>query len=155
MSACAANTAGEQNRRDALADAERARKLAYRHAGRFDTRVLSRLDARPDVRQGDQFNFRLTGKGAVNKRSPTPWTRPNSRRCWTPSRSNSSRWAAKSTPGGPMWLLPQRRRHRLRPMRLPLHLPSRSVDMHPFRVLRIADWTRVPSVLKRARAPLE
>ncbi|MGO8678586.1 MAG: PD-(D/E)XK nuclease family protein [Limisphaerales bacterium] len=59
-----------QNRRDALADVELARKLAYRHTGRFDTRVLSRLDARPDVRQGDQFNFRLTAKGAVDKRSP-------------------------------------------------------------------------------------
>ncbi len=59
----------EQNRREALADAEGARKLAYRHAGRFDRRVLSLLDARPDAREGDQFNYRLTGKGVVNKRS--------------------------------------------------------------------------------------
>ncbi|MGO9203963.1 MAG: PD-(D/E)XK nuclease family protein [Limisphaerales bacterium] len=59
----------EQNRRDALADAEGARKLAYRHAGRFDSRVLARLDARPDALEGDQFNYRLTGKGEVDKRS--------------------------------------------------------------------------------------
>jgi len=60
----------EQNRRDALADAEAARKLAYRHTGRFDSRVLARLDARPEVRVGDQFNYRLTAKGVVDKRSP-------------------------------------------------------------------------------------
>ena len=59
----------EQNRRDALADAEGARELAYRHAGRFDSRVLARLDARPDALEGDQFNYRLTGKGEVDKRS--------------------------------------------------------------------------------------
>ncbi|MGA2656117.1 MAG: PD-(D/E)XK nuclease family protein [Verrucomicrobiota bacterium] len=59
----------EQNRRDALADAQEARKLAYRHAGRFDSRALSRLDARPEAREGDQFNYRLTGKGVVDKRS--------------------------------------------------------------------------------------
>ena len=58
----------EQNRRDALADAEAARKLAYRHTGRFDARVLPRLDARPGARQGDQFNYRLTKAGAVDKR---------------------------------------------------------------------------------------
>jgi len=59
----------EQNRREALADAEGARRLAYRHAGRFDSRMLPRLDARPDVREGDQFNYRLTSKGVVDKRS--------------------------------------------------------------------------------------
>ncbi len=58
----------EDNRSDALADAEAARKLAYRHTGRFDSRVLPRLDARPDVREGDQFNYRLTAQGAVDKR---------------------------------------------------------------------------------------
>jgi len=59
----------QANRRDALADAEAARKLAYRHTGRFDSQALSRLDARPEVREGDQFNYRLTGKGVVDKRS--------------------------------------------------------------------------------------
>ena len=59
----------EQNRREALADAQEARKLAYRHAGRFDRRVLRQLDARPEAHEGDQFNYRLTGKGAVDKRS--------------------------------------------------------------------------------------
>jgi ATP-dependent helicase/nuclease subunit B len=60
----------ERNRTDALADAEQARKLAYRHTGRFDSQVLRRLDARPDAREGDQFNYRLTAKGVVDKRSP-------------------------------------------------------------------------------------
>jgi ATP-dependent helicase/nuclease subunit B len=60
----------EANRSDALADAQAARKLAYRHTGRFDSRALSRLDARPAAREGDQFNYRLTSKGVVDKRSP-------------------------------------------------------------------------------------
>ena len=59
----------QQNRREALADAQAAGRLAYRHAGRFDSRALSRLDARPEAREGDQFNYRLTGKGVVDKRS--------------------------------------------------------------------------------------
>jgi ATP-dependent helicase/nuclease subunit B len=59
----------EQNRRDALADTEQARKLAYRHAGRFDTRALRLLDARPDARTGDQFSYRLTNDGQVYKSS--------------------------------------------------------------------------------------
>ncbi len=56
-----------KNRLDALADPEQARKLAYRHTGRFDTRALPQLDGRPDARQGDQFNYRLTNDGHVNK----------------------------------------------------------------------------------------
>ncbi len=59
----------EQNRRDALADAAASRRLAYRHAGRFDTRALPLLDARPRAKEGDQFNYRLTAKGEVNKAS--------------------------------------------------------------------------------------
>ena len=66
-SACAGKYDREQNRLDALADAEEARKLAYRHTGRFDTRALRLLDARPDVQQGDQFNYRLTKDGQVYK----------------------------------------------------------------------------------------
>jgi len=31
--------------------------------------MLPRLDARPDVRKGGQFNYRLTRKGVVDKRS--------------------------------------------------------------------------------------
>jgi len=49
----------QQNRREALADAQAAGRLAYRHAGRFDSRALSLLDAGPEVREGDQFNYRL------------------------------------------------------------------------------------------------
>jgi ATP-dependent helicase/nuclease subunit B len=55
------------NRQDALADPKEARKLAYRHSGRFDTVALPQLDGRPNVRQGDQFNFRLNKDGSVNK----------------------------------------------------------------------------------------
>jgi ATP-dependent helicase/nuclease subunit B len=48
------------NRSEALIHADQARKLAYQHTGRFDARVLPRLDSRADVLQGDQFNYRLT-----------------------------------------------------------------------------------------------
>jgi ATP-dependent helicase/nuclease subunit B len=57
----------ERNRRDALADPDGARKLAYRHSGRFDTSALPQLDGRPGVFEGDQFNYRLTNKGEVQK----------------------------------------------------------------------------------------
>jgi len=56
-----------KNRLDALANPDQARKLAYRHTGRFDTRALPQLDGRPDAQQGDQFNYRLTNDGHVNK----------------------------------------------------------------------------------------
>jgi ATP-dependent helicase/nuclease subunit B len=59
----------EQNRFDALADPQSARKAAYRHAGRFDLRALPQLDARPDARQGDQFSYRLTNSGQLYKNS--------------------------------------------------------------------------------------
>jgi len=57
------------NRHDALAEVERARRLAYRHSGRFDARVLRKLDGRPDARQGDQFNYRLNNDGSLHKGS--------------------------------------------------------------------------------------
>jgi len=56
----------EQNRTAALADIQHARKLAYRHSGRFDTRALPQLDGRPGAQQGDQFNYRLTKSGQVH-----------------------------------------------------------------------------------------
>jgi ATP-dependent helicase/nuclease subunit B len=59
----------EHNRQAALADPKQLRKLAYRHSGRFDRRVLRWLDARPDANQGDQFNYRITKKGEVNRNS--------------------------------------------------------------------------------------
>jgi ATP-dependent helicase/nuclease subunit B len=57
------------NRNDALANAAAAHKLAYRHTGRFDKAALPLLDARPDAKQGDQFNYRKTKTGEVNKSS--------------------------------------------------------------------------------------
>ena len=58
-----------QNRDDALTDTDQARKLAYRHSGRFDARALPALDARQDATQGDQFNYRRTREGRVHKGS--------------------------------------------------------------------------------------
>jgi len=57
------------NRRDALKDVAQARKLAYGHAGRFDSRALRLLDARADAVKGDQFNYRLNKDGQLNKAS--------------------------------------------------------------------------------------
>jgi ATP-dependent helicase/nuclease subunit B len=59
--------ARERNRIDALANPEQARKLAYRHCGRFDVRALQQLDSRSHVREGDQFNYRLTNSGRTFK----------------------------------------------------------------------------------------
>jgi ATP-dependent helicase/nuclease subunit B len=58
-----------RNRRDALADAALDRRLAYRHSGRFDIRVLRQLDSRSDAQEGDQFNYRLTKSGEPRKGS--------------------------------------------------------------------------------------
>jgi ATP-dependent helicase/nuclease subunit B len=49
-------------RTEALADADDARKRAYRHTGRFDAGVLSRLDR---VKAADQFNYRLNQDGSL------------------------------------------------------------------------------------------
>jgi len=57
------------NRRAALADSQQARKLAYQHTGRFDTRALRQLDDGPGTPPGEQFNYRLTQAGEVNKGS--------------------------------------------------------------------------------------
>ena len=57
------------NRLGALADPQQARKLAYRHAGRFATRALRQLDARTDAREGDQFSYRLKENGEIYKTS--------------------------------------------------------------------------------------
>jgi ATP-dependent helicase/nuclease subunit B len=59
----------QPNRNEALADPATARKLAYQHSGRFDANVLGQLDCRPGVRQGDQFNFRITQAGKLHKGS--------------------------------------------------------------------------------------
>jgi len=57
------------NRLAALTNPQQARKFAYRHAGRFDVRSLRHLDSRPDAREGDQFNYRLTNDGFIYKNS--------------------------------------------------------------------------------------
>ena len=48
--------------RDEVLDAASARKLAYRHNGRFDAGVLDKLDSQ---RAHDQFNYRLTDAGKL------------------------------------------------------------------------------------------
>ena len=65
------NLRGRYERQDhraaALQNPDSARKLAYRHVGRFDSSLLHWLDARPGHPQGDQFNYRRTANGAINK----------------------------------------------------------------------------------------
>jgi len=56
-------------RAEALADAADARKRAYRHTGRFDASFLGRLDNRPNVRCGDQFNYYRNHDGSLRKGS--------------------------------------------------------------------------------------
>lgn len=59
----------EENRTEALAAPEQARKLAYRHTGRFDTRALPQLDARPGAREGDQLNYKRNNQGGIYRSS--------------------------------------------------------------------------------------
>jgi len=59
---------GGDTRDEILGDAE-AKKLAYRHNGRFDASVLRLLDRRPGVESGDQFSFRLKQDGTPYKTS--------------------------------------------------------------------------------------
>jgi ATP-dependent helicase/nuclease subunit B len=60
-----------ENRGEALAGISSARKLAYRHTGRFDARVLAKLDSR-DAGTGDQFHYRKTKDGALYKNLSEP-----------------------------------------------------------------------------------
>ena len=62
------------DRTSALSDPDTARKMAYRHLGRFDQTALQQLDARPHASAGDQFNYRLTGNREIHKncRDPLP-----------------------------------------------------------------------------------
>jgi ATP-dependent helicase/nuclease subunit B len=59
----------DASRLEVLAGVDAARKLAYQHRGRFDGRMLRKLDGRPGISQGDQFNFRLTNTGAIHASS--------------------------------------------------------------------------------------
>ena len=56
-------------RDEALGDAADARKRAYCHTGRFDAGFLDKLDSRPDVRCGDQFNYYRNNDGSLRKGS--------------------------------------------------------------------------------------
>jgi ATP-dependent helicase/nuclease subunit B len=56
------------SRTEVLGDAE-AKKVAYRHNGRFDAGELRKFDRRTDVTKGDQFNFRLNKGGELPSNS--------------------------------------------------------------------------------------
>jgi ATP-dependent helicase/nuclease subunit B len=58
-----------KNRTEALRTPQQLRREAYRHSGRFDLTALRQLDCRPDALAGDQFNYRITNAGQVNKNS--------------------------------------------------------------------------------------
>ena len=57
---------GGGTRAEILADADAARRKAYRHTGRFDAGVLDRLDR---TGAADQFNYRLNSNGSLRKGS--------------------------------------------------------------------------------------
>ena len=57
------------NRDETLAGADAARKLAYRHTGRFDAQTLAKLDQRSGISSGDQFNYRLNKDGGISGNS--------------------------------------------------------------------------------------
>jgi ATP-dependent helicase/nuclease subunit B len=56
-------------RDEALADADDARKHAYRHTGRFDASCLGKFDNRPNAPCGDQFNYNRNHDGSLRKGS--------------------------------------------------------------------------------------
>jgi ATP-dependent helicase/nuclease subunit B len=56
-------------RAEALADAGESRRLAYRHTGRFSVDALPKLDDRPGIKVGDQFNYRRNRDGSLSKGS--------------------------------------------------------------------------------------
>jgi ATP-dependent helicase/nuclease subunit B len=54
------------SRTEVLADADSARRLAYRHSGRFDASALDKLDRR---HASDQFNYQLNKDGSLRSNS--------------------------------------------------------------------------------------
>jgi len=56
-------------RDEALADTDDARKLAYRHTGRFDAGFLGKFDNRSNTQCGDQFNYNRNHDGSLRKGS--------------------------------------------------------------------------------------
>lgn len=59
---------GGDTRDDVLGD-DSAKKLAYRHNGRFNAGELRKFDRRPGVNKGDQFNFKLKLDGNLTANS--------------------------------------------------------------------------------------
>jgi len=57
---------GGGSRSEILADADEARRLAYRHTGRFDAGVLDKLDS---ASAADQFNYNRNKDGSLRKGS--------------------------------------------------------------------------------------
>lgn len=57
---------GGGSRAEVLADPDAARRLAFRHSGRFDAGLLDKLDRR---RARDQFNYQLNQDGSVRSNS--------------------------------------------------------------------------------------
>jgi ATP-dependent helicase/nuclease subunit B len=57
---------GGGTRAEILADADEARRLAYRHTGRFDAEVLDKLDS---ANAADQFNYSRNKDGSLRKGS--------------------------------------------------------------------------------------
>jgi ATP-dependent helicase/nuclease subunit B len=55
--------------RDEILGDDVARKLAYRHTGRFDVDQLQKFDRRPGINKGDQFNFKLNKDGRPSSNS--------------------------------------------------------------------------------------
>lgn len=66
--------ASGSDRDDVLEGATEARRLAYQHTGRFNVSFLRVLDRRDGAVSGEQFNYRLTSKGApyASCRDPMP-----------------------------------------------------------------------------------
>lgn len=57
------------NTRDEILEDVDAKKLAYRHNGRFDADHLRKFDARTTVTKGDQFNYKLNKDGRLPSNS--------------------------------------------------------------------------------------
>jgi ATP-dependent helicase/nuclease subunit B len=64
------------SRAEVLDDTE-AKKLAYRHNGRFDAGELRKFDRRAGVSKGDQFNFRLNKDGSLPSNAAEALPREN------------------------------------------------------------------------------
>jgi len=65
---------GAKTRQEVFERFADARKSAYRHAGRFDAELRTKLDSRAGVDEGDQFSYRLAGNGAIHGSCREPMT---------------------------------------------------------------------------------